>query len=215
MALFDKVRRALRDASDHAKDAFYQRLQELGLEPQWAPRGRPEEELIRRVPPYGCLGLIDLPLGTIRWAALQISRPGDLRDDYSAAFGVPDEKITCSFPKVSIKAIRVRTPRFFGNVAAIGWKGKDHGLGLMDQLTDGEWPQLMQSRIDLEIRAHPGYGCWTITHGHWKLRPTTGWFKGYTTRNYGDEEVVLTADRWSCYQDIAQLLLATENRPSA
>ena len=162
MNFFQKVREGLRDKT---RDEFCAGLQSLGIAARLAPRKLPEEEL-KRQPSYRCLGIIDIPDGKVRWVNVQLAN-GEGQNIYTATYGVPDTKINASFPKVSVKSIRVREPRYVGAVVGLEWSGNDFGLGVIDQLADKQWPQLMRSRNDVELMAHPDHGCWTISHGMW------------------------------------------------
>ena len=67
---------------------------------------------------------------------------------YGATYGVPDQKIVPTFPNVSIKSVRVRDGRVFGDVVRVDWKGNDFGLGVIERLSEYPWEALMRSAVD-------------------------------------------------------------------
>ena len=194
MSFISRIREALRDKM---RDRFCDGLQQLGIDASLAPRGRLEEK-VKRANKSRSLGLIDIPGGPVRWVNVQ--ELSTLEDTfYCATYGVPDPKITRTFPTVTIRSSRVRSTPLFGDVVGVDWKGEDFGLGLIDQLTAYQWPELMISIVDLDIKAAPECGCWAISPlGKW--RPNEMNDQGITGG-------LPSSQWWSCYQDIGQLLL--------
>ena len=119
---------------------------------------------------------------------------------YCATYGVPDQKIGPTFPNVSIKSVRVRDGRVFGDVVRLDWKGNDFGLGVIDRLSEYQWEALMRSAVDMELIAHRGYGCWAMS-------PLGRWRPSELMRDHGIWGGFPSAPWWDCYQAIGQLLL--------
>lgn len=165
MQFVTKLREAFRDKM---RDEFCAGLQhQLGISASLAPRGRPAER-VKRDNRGSSLGLIDISEGPIRWVNVQeFGRAYDTF--YCATYGVPDPKIGPIFPKASIKSVRVRSRRVFGDVIRVDWEGKDLGLGVIGRLVEQPWEALMRSAVDIEIIAHPEYGCWAMSPlGDWR-----------------------------------------------
>ncbi len=198
MSFASKLREAFREKM---RDDFCAGLQQrLGIDAALAPRGRPEEE-VKRANRSRSLGLIDIPVGQIRWVNVQ--EFWDVEDTYyCATYGVPDPKITPTFPKVNIRSVSVKSPRVLGNVVRVDWKGKDFGLGVIDRLAEHQWEALMRSAVDMEISAHPEYGCWAMS-------PLGRWRRHEAMTDHGIWGGLPSVQWWDCYQAIGQLLLST------
>ena len=112
MSFFKTLSESFRDKE---RDEFCQHLQTLGIKAQLALRGREEEKF-----GGGSLGVIDIPEGPIRW--VNVWRGGYSQDGnagYYAELGVPDPKLTASFPNVKIRSWKVKTSWLFGKVVDI------------------------------------------------------------------------------------------------
>ena len=198
MRFVSKVREAFRDKM---RDDFCAGLQQrLGIDAALAPRGRPEEA-VKRASRSRSLGLIDIPEGQIRWVnVLELAGFQDVF--YCATYGVPDSKITPTFPRVNIRSARVKSPLFTGDVVRLDWKGEDFGLGVIERLAEHEWEELMRSFVDMEIIAHPAYGCWGMSL-------LGKWYRNEAMKDHGILGGLPSVQWWDCYQAIGEVLLST------
>ena len=198
MSLVSKLREAFRDKM---RDDYCAGLQQrLGIDAALAPRGRPEEK-VRGPNRSRSLGLIDIPEGQVRWVNVQELR-GFQDTFYCGTYGVPDPRITPTFPNVNIRSVRVRSPRVLGNVVRVDWKSEDFGLGVIDRLAPYYWEELMRSAVDIEISAHPKHSCWAMS-------PLGNWRRNEYMSDYGIWGGLPSVQWWNCYQAIGELLLST------
>ena len=86
-------------------------------------------------------GLIDIKEGPITWIAIgRDSNGGDSggypegTDTSWMVYGIPDSKVSDSYPKVKLYPSRIKTFPIFGKVVDVRWRGKDFGLGVADRL---------------------------------------------------------------------------------
>lgn len=206
MSFFSKLRKAFRDTM---RDEFCAGLQQrLGIDAALAPRGRREEQ-VKRARRARSLGLIGIPTGQIRWVNVQeFSDLGVIDTYYCATYGVPDPQMTATFPNVHIRSVRVRNTRLFGDVVRVDWRGDDFGLGVIDRLAEHQWEELMRSAVDLEISAHPEYGCWALS-------PLGRWRRNEAMKDHGIWGGLPSLPWWNCYQAIGQVLLSAPTRPGS
>ena len=126
-------------------------------------------------------------------------------------YGIPDSKVSDSYPKVKLYPSRIKTFPIFGKVVDVRWRGKDFGLGVADRLYEdilirnqlmvslgvaddtgsGTEEVLGGSIGGLHVTALPSHECWVIS-----ARPSIVLFTP-------------TKQLWDCYCKIAQRLLAT------
>ena len=173
--------------------------QRLGIDAALAPRGRPEEK-VRGPNRSRSLGLIDIP------GASPLGQRQELRGVSGylllRTYGVPDPRITPTFPNVNIRSVRVRSPRVLGNVVRVDWKSEDFGLGVIDRLAPYYWEELMRSAVDIEISAHPKHSLLGhVTLGNWR--------RNEYMSDYGIWGGLPSVQWWNCYQAIGELLLST------
>ena len=223
MGFFDKVKGSFRDST---RDDICFGLRSLGIDAQMAERGRAEEYIkhgsISVWPGFTeCLGVIDIPEGPIRW--VNVFRKTEFRSEfgggspiiiYRTVYGVPDPRVDESLrvivthdgpiagwgqshwappeirtPEIKLLCIRYYSPSV-GEAVDLRWQGDDLGLGIIDRLKGDisiNQPTVMSHHVT--ICAVPDHRCWIISPETETGRPPSG-------------------ELWSCYQAIAQHLLA-------
>ena len=159
-------------------------------------RGRPEEKIYAGH--CGSLGVIDIVDGPIRWVNVTFATfvwGEDNDPPIYLVYGVPDPKVRSGFPEVRLQAIPVQEKDLGEDERVIGvrWKGEDFDLGVVQHLSQNvlvtrAFLEYLSKGFSLEIRAYPGWRCWTLT-----------------------VEDVLSPSKqeWDSYQSIASHLLGT------
>ncbi len=199
MSFFNKLRETL---GERTRDNFCAGLQDLGINASLSARGLPEEK-IKKKNRYRSLGLIDILDGPIRWVNVQDSSAFFDADPFRCVtYCILDLMITPTFPKVNLRSVSVKSPKFFGNIVRIDWKGKNFGLGLKDELAKHQWEELKWMGVDIEITARPEYRCGAIS-------PCWSWMEGEEMSYQGIFGDLPSIQLWKCYQAIGQLLLTT------
>ena len=169
-------------------------LLNLGVDARLAHRDRAEERIRGGIGRGHSLGVIDIQEGPIRWVNTRKLPPsGSTQHNYTVYwtdYGVPDPKVAPGFPTGSIESVRKRTFPVIGDIADVLWRGESSLQGVVNRLNEDvllkRRLQVME-RHDVEIRAHPGHGCWILS---------------MQTKD------VPSRDLWECYQAIAQHLLS-------
>ena len=173
---------------DKTRDRLCADLCNIGVDARMAARGRDEE----KVGGKGSLGIIHIPEGAIRWINVRKEKYGGgqqgSRTYYYTEYGVPDARLESASPTPYIRSIRKKTFPLFGKVADVLWEGEDYGTGVISRLNSDQQLKepIMESR-DVTIEAIGDYGCWIMST---------------QTRDVPSREL------WTCYQAIAQHLLA-------
>ncbi len=167
IGLFDKHKETFRD---RVRENLFSVMSTLGVEVQMTPGRRGIDDIGKG----DSFGVIDLPSGPIRWVDLRRDIIGfgeTLNIVYYTDYGVPDPRIRPDFNKVRIKSVLKRTIPLVGQVVDLHWKGKDHGLGIIDRLNSDfqskqtimKLKQPIMRRADITIHAYENYGCWIIS----------------------------------------------------
>ena len=196
MSFFRKLIENLNEDFVMSKDNLCTALQNLGIDAQIAPLGRKEEKITSRR--GDSLGVIDIPIGPIRWITLKkkvVMLRGDPAIFWSIEYGIPDGRIKPGSPRVRIHTVRVKSVPLFGKVIDLRWKGRDFGLGVIERLgEDVMLKKPIMDTYDLGIEAYPRDGCWIIM-----VR----------------EETAPSRELWDSYNSIADHLLETPALPAA
>lgn len=131
-------------------------------------------------------GWLNVEDGPIRWAHL------DYAENYAAVrYMIPDSEMQPGFPRVRLRAVRLKTFPLFGRPIGVRWKGRDYGLRVVDYLRqDGSLTNVVMDGVELEIRSVPARGWWTLEAG------------------VCDKPPYPSCREWACYQAIAQHLRA-------
>ena len=162
-AILKAGREFLRDA-DPMRDTICAGLRHIGVDANKAERGRPEER--------GSLGLIDIGNGPIRWIDVRKEwKPSILPAPlaigggtvYYTDYGIPDANLRGS-PRVRIKPVYTKSFPVFGKVAALVWRGKDSGVGVIEALNrDGSIDGPIMYSPDLAIQVDAKRRCWLLS----------------------------------------------------
>ena len=181
--------------SNNKKDEICARLRSLGIDAQMAEPNRDEEKIGGK----GSFGIIDIREGPIRW--VNVGRIGGDVDPvsgqlYYTDYGVPDPRLGRNIPRrrttplkpLEIHSVSKRSLLFLGKAIDLQWEGRDYGLGIVGRLnSDISIKQPIMESGDVTIRTYRIHRCWIIT---------------VETRDGPSREL------WSCYQAIADHLLA-------
>jgi len=192
MVFFDEVIEAFEDKK---RNDICAHLRSLGIDAQIAERGRAEEKIGGK----GSLGIIDIREGPIRW--VNVGRIGGDVDPvsgqlYYTDYGVPDPRLGKNIPHRRIKPLKPleihsvskRSLLFLGKAIDLQWEGRDYGLGIVGCLnSDISIKQPIMESGDVTIHTYRIHRCWIIT---------------VETRDGPSRKL------WSCYQAIADHLLA-------
>jgi hypothetical protein len=132
---------------DKTRDNLAQNLSSLGIRADLAERGRVEEK-IENSWYQRSLGVIDIPEGLVRWINI-LKKDGSKNSppQWWVVLCMPDKRPVPNHQAVDIKTIRKKTFPLFGKVVDVTWKGKEHGTGLAEVLSNDETVKNLAKKI--------------------------------------------------------------------
>ena len=175
---------------DKSRDKLSQNLNSLGIIAYLAKRGRMEEK-IENSWYQRSLGIIDIPEGLVRWINI-LKKDGSKNNppQWWVILGIPDERPLPKHKAVNINTIRKKTFPLIGRVVDVNWKGRDHGSGLIDVLSNDEAVKTLSKKI-----------------GNLTIHSYTKEFQGWTVQV--DRRVKLTIQDWETIQRVANHILSS------
>ena len=176
-------------------------LKRLGLNPQMAERGRPEE-YIGEDWKGKSQGLIEIQGSPIRWVNVLKEERQDDSDVYTNVYLVPSPSRYAKAYDV-VESVREKSVPTFGRVVAIRWKANFEGDLIRRINEDVSLKEsLIKLNEDVTIRSTPEYGCWAIV----SRRYPTSWF-GLPCRQRAPSRA-----QWECYETITRHLLESSGK---
>ena len=174
---------------DKTRDDLTHALNSLGIQAEMAERGRAEEK-VHNAWHQRSLGIIDLPVGPVRWINV-IKKDGSQYSPPSwwVNLCIPDETPVSSHDTVKIRTVRKKTFPLLGKVVGATWMGDDASTGLVQTLSIDDIVAGLAARIgNLEIRSYAQE------------------FQGWTLQV--DRRFTPTNEDWASIEKIADYLLS-------
>ncbi|MFC2044732.1 hypothetical protein ACFLT8_06045 [Chloroflexota bacterium] len=176
---------------DKTRDKLAQNLASFGVTAVLAERGRMEEK-IENSWYQRSLGIIDIKEGLVSWINI-LKKDGSRNSPprWWVILCIPDERPVPINQAVDIKTVRKKAFPLFGKVVDVTWKGKDHGTGLAEVLSNDVTVKDVAKKIGN-----------LIVHSYAKE------FQGWTLQV--DRRFRPTNQDWATIQKIANYILSSD-----